>query len=210
LINDLYFKGIIQVTGKKLLDEHRKYISELYIKKINLERQEQDLKTLRKQAVIEQKILQDKKNFKENLLQESKGQQIYYEKYLEAKLKQEQDLKLKAITEQLRLTTTRTNILEKYNCEYLDLSKNTVEARIMQMKNPRCYAINRIIVSENELQNKSETGARVPNPLLWPVNPVQGISAFYRDQEYKETFGAEHYAIDIKVPQGTDVSAPMD
>jgi phage FluMu protein Com len=61
------------------------------------------------------------------------------------------------LKEQLRLTTTRNTILEKYNCQYIDLSKNTVEARIMQMKNPRCYSINRIILSEDELtQNKKE------------------------------------------------------
>jgi hypothetical protein len=42
------------------------------LKKVSLEKQEQDLKTLRKQEIIEQKILQDKKKFKEELLKESK------------------------------------------------------------------------------------------------------------------------------------------
>ncbi|MDR3150647.1 MAG: hypothetical protein LBU14_03410 [Candidatus Peribacteria bacterium] len=47
-------------------------MSELYLKKVGLEKQEQDLKTFRKQGIIEQKILQDKKKFKEELLKESK------------------------------------------------------------------------------------------------------------------------------------------
>ena len=74
LINDLYFKWIIQITWKKLIDNHRQYVWELYLKKVALEKQEQNLKNLRKQWVIEQKILQDKKDFKEKILQSS----IYY------------------------------------------------------------------------------------------------------------------------------------
>jgi uncharacterized membrane protein len=72
LINDLYFKGLIQVTGKNLIDTHRKFISELYLKKVALEKQEEELKNLRKQEIIEQKILKDKKDFKEKLLESSK------------------------------------------------------------------------------------------------------------------------------------------
>jgi hypothetical protein len=61
------------------------------------------------------------------------------------------------LKEQLRLTTTRNEILKKYNCEYLDLSKNTSETRNMLVRNPRCYSINKIIMSENELtQNKKD------------------------------------------------------
>ena len=68
VINDLYYKSLIQKTWKALLDNHKKYISELYIKKVTLERQQKDLKDLRKALIIEKKVLDDKKDFKNRIL----------------------------------------------------------------------------------------------------------------------------------------------
>ena len=209
LVNDLYFKGIIQVTGKKLIDNHRKYISELYIKKIALERQEQELKMLRKQWILEQKMLQDKRKFQEEIIEASRWKQNFYEIYLDQKLKLENEIKLKAIKEQVRLSSTRNSILSKYNCEYVDVSKNSAEARILQMRNSRCYSINKIILSEDQLTSDDKEKA-ISNPLTWPVNPIQWITAYFRDKEYEQMFWAEHNAIDIKVPQWTSIEAPMD
>jgi hypothetical protein len=83
---------------------------------------------------------------------------VYYERYLEQKLQLENEIKVKTIKEQLKLSTTRNRILEKYGCEYIDVSKNTAEARIMKAKNLRCYSINKIIVSENELAQNGTGG----------------------------------------------------
>jgi hypothetical protein len=88
-------------------------------------------------------------------------------------LRLENDIKVKAIKEQIKLSTTRSRILEKYGCEYVDVSKNTSEARIMKVKNSRCYAINKIIVSENELAQNGTGVTSELNPMMWPVNPIQ-------------------------------------
>jgi hypothetical protein len=85
----------------------------------------------------------------------------------------ENEIKVKTIREQLKLSTTRNKILEKYNCEYVDVSKNTAEARIMKAKDFRCYSINRIIVSENELAQSGTGIISESNPMTWPVNPIQ-------------------------------------
>lgn len=209
LVNDLYFKWIIQVTGKKLIDNHRKYMASLYLNKVSAEKQESELRWLRKQWIIEQKILQDKKKFKEEILESSKWEQSKYERYLEDKLKMENELKLKTIKEQIKVNLTRDNILWKYNCEYMDVSKNTVDSRLLQVRDPRCYSINKIILSENQLF-QSEIDTSKWNPLEWPVNPIQWITAYYRDRWYEETFWAQHNAVDIRVPQWTYVEAPMD
>ncbi|NVP17581.1 peptidoglycan DD-metalloendopeptidase family protein [Candidatus Gracilibacteria bacterium] len=212
MINDLYFKGIIQITGKKLIDNHRSYVGELYIKKVSLEKQEQNLKNLRKQGVIEQKILQDKKDFKDKILESSKGKQSFYEQYLAEKVRLENEVRLNAIKEQIKLNTVRNQILEKYDCEFVDISEYTSEVRSLEKNSPRCFSINKLIYSETKLNknNLDNTGSGVLNPISWPVNPVQGVSAYYKDDEYKELFGADHNAIDIKVPQGTSIESPMD
>ena len=212
MINDLYFKWIIQITWKKLIDNHRVYVWELYLKKVSLEKQEQNLKNLRKQWVIEQKILQDKKNFKENILDASKWKQSFYEQYLAEKVRLENEVRLNAIKEQIKLNSARNQILEKYDCNFIDVTENTSEARALEKNNPRCYSINKLIYSETKLSktDDSEKSKNELNPISWPVNPVQWISAYYQDQEYKELFWANHNAIDIKVPQWTSIEAPMD
>jgi murein DD-endopeptidase MepM/ murein hydrolase activator NlpD len=46
--------------------------------------------------------------------------------------------------------------------------------------------------------------------LLWPIEPLLGISAHFDDDGYAERFGFEHGAIDIPAPQGSTVFAPAD
>lgn len=46
--------------------------------------------------------------------------------------------------------------------------------------------------------------------LFYPVEPTLGISAYFMDPAYKQRFKVDHYAIDIPVPQGTDVVAAQD
>lgn len=43
--------------------------------------------------------------------------------------------------------------------------------------------------------------------LMWPIEPLLGISAGFNDSAYEERFGFKHYAIDIPAPQGTLVLA---
>jgi len=46
--------------------------------------------------------------------------------------------------------------------------------------------------------------------LNWPVSPSMGLSAFFHDGGYREAFGVDHYALDIKVKQGSEIYAPAD
>lgn len=209
LIDDLYFKWIIQVTGNRLIENHKNYISQLYLKKIDLDNKELNLKGLRKQLIIEKKILDDKKEFKESLLVESKWQQAYYEEYLDNKIKLEEKLKIETLKEKIRLNTVREKILDKYECDYVDLSVNTIEVRALEKNDQKCYNINRMIYSETQL-NESVSFTKENNPFLWPVNPSLWLSSYYQDEEYNDTLWAEHNAIDIRVPQWTSVLAPMD
>lgn len=204
IINDLYFKWIIQVTWKKLIDNHRKYISELYMKKVQLDKQEIDLKKLRKMWIIEKKALDDKKIFKERILTMSKWQQSYYSKFVNEKLKVEKTLQMKVFQEKIRFNSIRDGILKKYNCTYVDISQNTAESRVLTWK---CLDINKMIYSESKLGNTSEDWINFFN---WPVEPTRWISALFHDPEYKKDFWSEHEAIDIPTAQWTSIKAPAD
>jgi len=43
--------------------------------------------------------------------------------------------------------------------------------------------------------------------ISWPIEPVNGISAGFKDTEYESLFGMVHNAIDIPTLQGTEVRA---
>ena len=204
IINDLYYKWIIQVAWKKLIDNHRKYIADLYIKKVNLEKQEEDLKKLRKLWIVEKKILADKKSFKERILDVSKWQQSYYQKYVYNKLEVEKNLLLKSYKEKVKFNNIRDEILDKYNCEFVDVAKNTAESRALSWK---CLDINRMIHSESILEDKKVNGW---NFFSWPIQPSLWISRYFHDTEYKKDFWSEHDAIDIVAKQGTSIRAPAD
>lgn len=46
--------------------------------------------------------------------------------------------------------------------------------------------------------------------LVWPVDPIEGISAGFDDPQYEEIFGMPHKAVDIPVDQGSMVRAAAD
>lgn len=47
----------------------------------------------------------------------------------------------------------------------------------------------------------------VTNPLVWPVEATR-ISTYFHDEEYFKSLGSEHEAIDVPMPQGSDIVAP--
>lgn len=206
LINDLHFKWIIQVTWRQLINQHRKFISTLYVKKIELWKQEDQLRALRKTWILEKSILDDKRAAKQRLLDVTKWQEELYRKYIDDKLEIERDVKIKELREQIKLNNTREKLLEKYNCTFVPISSTEMNPPELLELSSQCQDINKIIYAESRLTWVSASN----NPFDWPVDPYLWISAFYRDTEYQESFGTDHDAIDIVIPQWTEIKAPMD
>jgi murein DD-endopeptidase MepM/ murein hydrolase activator NlpD len=46
--------------------------------------------------------------------------------------------------------------------------------------------------------------------FIWPVSASRGISAYFRDASYAAVFGVRHNAIDVRLPQETIIRAPAD
>ena len=204
LLNDVYFKWMIQVAGKKLIDQHRKFVSEIYVKKIELEKKEVLSKKLRKSLIIQRKVLSDKKEFKENILRISKGKQYLYERYINDKLALEKKVRLKSLKETIKFNSIKERLLTKYDCEFVDVTKNSIESRTLS---ERCFTLNRIIHSESKLTWFNKDGNNI---FEWPVNPILGISSYFHDKWYKEEFWSDHDAIDVVAAQWTIIKAPAD
>ncbi len=204
IINDLYFKWLIQIAWKKLIDNHRDYISRLYIKKIDLEKQESLLKNLRKNLILNRKVINEKMDFKKELLSTTKWKQSLYEKFIGDKLELEKSIKLKAFSEKIKFESIKDWLLEKYWCEFVDIWKNTVWLRTLS---DTCLTLNKMIFAESKLK-WFDTESN--NVFSWPVNPIYGLSAYFHDGQYKELFWAAHDAIDIIIEQWSSIQAPAD
>lgn len=204
LLSDSHYKTLIQITGKKLLDKHRKYLRELYIKKIELSRDIKNQKALRKQEVITKKGLADKKRLKEKYLEISKGEQAAYEQYIRDKIAIERELKTKQFEEQVKFDEMKQDILWNYDCEYVDIERYDDAQESLSEK---CYDLNRAIFAESKLKDEVSEDA---NFLSWPIEPINGISAQFNDAEYIQALWADHWAIDLPINQWSDLKAAAD
>ena len=205
LINDLYFKWLIEITWKKLIDKHKEYIQELYIKKLELEKQDVELRELRKQMVIERKVLSEKKKFKDKILTISKWKQALYEKYITNKIKVERSLQLRIIKEKLRFKNVKDKLLENYNCNFKSWKDGKLE---LDELSKDCINLNKVIYWESQIKWESKTTTW--NYFSWPVVPYFWISSYFRDNSYKKMFWSNHDAIDIISNQSTLIKAPAD
>jgi murein DD-endopeptidase MepM/ murein hydrolase activator NlpD len=205
IINDMHYKAIIEVTWKTLIDNHRKFISQLYIKTLELWQEEKDLKKLRKELILARKVLNDKKDYKKQILAISRWKENLYEKYITDKIALEKQVKAKLFKEQLKFNSIKDTLLQKYDCKLLNWPKTELEATWL---NDKCYKLNKVITNESLLKwfdNWSDV-----NIFNWPIYPAKWLSTFFRDSWYKTRFWSEHDAIDIPAPQWTSIVMPAD
>ena len=205
VLNELNFKAIIQVAGKRLIDKHKWYINNLYIEQLSLKKSELESKKLRKQLIIQKWLMKQKKEFKEKLLKISKWKQQIYQKFIADKLEDERKIKNKEFIARLAFIKNKRDLLKKQWCRYVDYSKvdiNKID------KTDKCSSLNSIIYIESQLKWFSTDEAW--NILQWPIEPKKGISTFFHDSWYISLFWEDHDAIDIPTKQWTDIKAPAD
>ena len=58
----------MEIAASRLIDNHRKYVNDLYIKKLALSTAESETKALRKQLIVKKALMNQKKEFKEKLI----------------------------------------------------------------------------------------------------------------------------------------------
>src|SRR3989344_915614 len=92
-----------------------------------------------------------------------------------------------------------------------------VRQKLIALLNDTRQAEDRLRAAFNELWEAQERAGRIsvavrgqPAVLSWPVEPVDGLSAGFMDNEYEMLFGLPHQGIDIPTEQGTEIRSPAD
>ena len=205
IINDLNFNSIIQVTGKRLIAQHKKYINNLYVEQISLKKSRAESKKLRKQLIIKKALIKQKKEFKEKLLKISKNKQKIYKAFIADKKEKEDKVRKKEFLAKIAFIKNKRSFLKKQGCHFIDFSQINPDNLNISDK---CKNLNYIIYVESKLK-WFETD-KAWNILSWPVEPNNWIATFFHDAWYIAMFWEDHEAIDIVEPQWTDIKAPAD
>jgi murein DD-endopeptidase MepM/ murein hydrolase activator NlpD len=139
--------------------------------------------------------LETEKQAKNNLLEQTKGEETVYQQLLEKTKAEEADV------------LTQIDTLRK-NMAFVQEKMKTLGDKF----NPEDYASLLNIYNSKDLKNYLE-GSNDSNAEFtpgWPVNPLRGISAYFHDSAYAGFFHMQHQAVDIPTPQGTPIHAPAD
>lgn len=205
VLNDLHFKGLMEIAAKRLIDNHRKYVNDLYVKKLALKKAESETKSLRKQLIVKKAIMKQKKAFKEKLITISQWRQKVYEKFIADKKELEKKLRWKEFQERVKFKYAKKELLVKEWCSYVDFSRIDPEKSWLSGK---CKKLNSIIYIESKLRGFQTDDAG--NILKWPIAPTRWVSTFFHDAGYIKLFWEDHDALDIPATQWTPIRAPAD
>lgn len=204
VLSDYYFKSIIEVTGQELIAKHRTFIKDLFFKKQELETKKEELADLRNEQLIQKNSLIQKKVLRQKILDITKGNSEKYAEYIKEKLESEKSVSIKVLKERIKYKNIKKDFLKDNKCPSVDLETWDVTWDISD----RCMELSIVIKNEAALgiPKKDKSG----NIFSWPASTAKWISAFFHDPSYFKVLWSEHDAIDMRLPQWSDLMAPAD
>lgn len=186
-----YF-GLLSEAGQQMVDRLDKLSRELVLYKEKVKSDRIRLQQLKDRLSSEKKALEEQKQSKENLLKITSGQEEIYAQLLLQSLKEQQQ----ALDDVKGLNSAINQLQGKIsNGENFDI------AQYENLLDNRTLALYKF-----QLENRDQTLSK----FVWPVEPTRGLTAYFHDAGYKNTFGMQHNAIDIPTLQGSLVRSAAD
>lgn len=171
---------LMQLMSQRLADNIMKTEDELNKRQQEITEEREKLVELQNMLVKERQTLIDSQQSRQRLLKETKGKQVIYEMLLEMAKKEE-----------IQVSLDIKRLQENYAF---------FENKLDQLEQNSDFA--RFDLSDNEPMLAS-----LDKPLIWPVSPALGLTAFFRDEEYRAALGIPHNAIDIRLAQESQVKS---
>ena len=194
-LRDITYKAIVSQLGQQFIDEYRSLVREYYTTSVRTQEEKGTLEQLQSYLEKQNATYNAQKQEREHLLEITKGQEALYQQHIESQRQaqaQVEDAWKKANEDQQK---SMENFLAQYNC-----TENMTSAD--------CERLRQFFANEAEL-SQSEHKENTDNIFTWP-SASRRITAYFRDPSYYKAVGAQHDAIDIGTPQGSDVIAPAD
>lgn len=216
--HEAIFDEIEKESLKKIEQESReKYLEMIYRwesahKKQNTLRNEiQEKKDHYDKLSLERDKLQQQKEMVEELLFQARMEKDEYDELLTISRQQMMQSMVDAVQADEHLQELNKKLAEKEELKRLEPQRIAREnalsihgsAPLVESEKPKD-------IPTVDLSKLLQTEEAPSAPLSWPVYPERGISASFRDPGYYTRFKIPHNAIDIPVPQGTDLKASAD
>lgn len=193
-LQQIKYFDVLQDTGKDLFNKLETLVKEKQDDEQNLIVEKARLSVLYDQLNQQKSDLDAERLGKQQLLDETHGQEDIYTQLLDESQKQEDQMKSDILT-------LRNNLgfIEK---KIHDLGDKFDPNNYKGLFNANTESVINYIN-----QTKDDNSDFY---LDWPVSPSRGIAAYFHDASYYAAFGVQHQAIDIRENQGTLIHAPAD
>ena len=185
MLNDQYLGELLAITGYSLVEENDLLLQDLELKKAELQNSREKQKRQEARLETYQNKLEVQKTHKGKILS-------FAQKY-EATLGENLE---KIQKDKRKLNNDLLHYLRVYESELKKIHTLTGCSETIQLGD--CEQVEKYFLLEKELldtQNGDKT------ELIWPLEPKDGISAYYHDREYYNIFKTFHKGIDIPTEQ---------
>jgi len=211
VLSDLYYSQMLEVTWHRLMVEYKKMVKDLFIERKNLESKNEELRLMRLEEINNKKALEEKKLFRERLLDITMWQEEKFREYIERQIDIENKIKSDILRTNLTIQAHKNRLKREYNCDINTFNNTEIENTKIYFEDTWseddfCYNFEKVLSAEIKLLNSSNKN----NNFLWPIIPERWLSAYYLDENYEKVVWATHDAIDIRAKQWTDIVSPAD
>lgn len=165
---------------------------------------------------LERDRIQQQKEFSQELLYQAQIEKEEYDELLTVSRQQMMQSMVDALGADAKLLELNQKLVEIEESRFLN-DRNAAQQNALALSDIKIKdeytpeELEEMGVATIDLKLLQEAnGINISAPLSWPVFPKKGISASFRDSEYYTRFKMQHNAIDIPVPQGTDLKAAAD
>lgn len=191
-LQKLTYLDLIEAENQTQIDKMVAMTDELTGKWDEIRKKREELDTLDSKLAEELNKYKEELAAQEALLEETKDEEMIYETMLASADEREDEL-LKEID------------IYQENVDIMEAKFSGMEVLLNEDQQDLIDKI------ENDLSDKFEieTAADFLD-LDWPIDPSPGLTAYFIDSGYVNTFGVQHYAIDIRANQGSNIFAPAD
>ncbi len=204
VLANYHFMSIIEVTGQNFLEERRTMLKDYYVRTQQMKQEKAGIIELKRQLALQKKELEDQKEYRQNLLQKTRGQEALFNEYIFDRQEKQAKIEDRLTVAMQEYDDSFATVADRSGCR---VSPSTGIIPISSGSIVSCAELNLSYHSEKKLREFALE--EVPeNPLAWPVDP-HNISAYFHDADYFESVGSSHEGIDIPIEQGTEIVSPM-
>lgn len=215
ILNDIHYKSILEVTGQNFIEQHRSLIKEYYYNKESLKKEKIEYLRLKNELITKNRDLLGQKEYKEQLLEMTKWQEALFNQYIATKQQSEENIQGRLTNISDEYTNIFAKLGDKYKCDVVGtgsvqaITTNTASGYTFTDSGnllDSCSDLQKFYAAEKQLIDYP-IDEDLRNPLIWPV-AASRISTYFHDEWYYKALGSEHEAIDIPMPQSSDIVAP--